>query len=45
VIDIWTGDGFFVYQCAGENQKKFYIGIDANPRPLKKVSEKTSESG
>jgi 16S rRNA (adenine(1408)-N(1))-methyltransferase len=40
VIDIGTGDGLFVYQCARENPKKFYIGIDANPRPLEKVSEK-----
>ena len=40
VIDIGTGDGLFVYQCARENPNKFYIGIDANPRPLEKVSEK-----
>ena len=40
VIDIGTGDGLFVYQCARQNPKKFYIGIDANPRPLAKVSEK-----
>jgi len=40
VIDIGTGDGFFVYQCARQNPRKFYIGIDANPRPLEKVSEK-----
>lgn len=40
VIDIGTGDGLFVYQCARQNPKKFYIGIDANPRPLEKVSEK-----
>jgi 16S rRNA (adenine(1408)-N(1))-methyltransferase len=40
VIDIGTGDGLFVYQCARRNPKKFYIGIDANPRPLEKVSEK-----
>jgi 16S rRNA (adenine(1408)-N(1))-methyltransferase len=40
IIDIGTGDGFFVYQCAEQNPKKFYVGIDANPRPLKKISEK-----
>jgi len=40
VIDIGTGDGLFVYQCARQNPNKFYIGIDANPRPLEKVSEK-----
>ena len=40
VIDIGTGDGLFVYQCARANPNKFYIGIDANPRPLEKVSEK-----
>jgi 16S rRNA (adenine(1408)-N(1))-methyltransferase len=40
VIDIGTGDGLFVYQSARQNPRKFYIGIDANPRPLEKVSEK-----
>lgn len=40
VIDIGTGDGLFVYQSARQNPKKFYIGIDPNPRPLEKVSEK-----
>lgn len=40
MIDIGTGDGLFVYQCARRNPKKFYIGIDANPRPLEKISEK-----
>jgi 16S rRNA (adenine(1408)-N(1))-methyltransferase len=40
VIDIGTGDGLFVYQCARANPRKFYIGIDANPRPLEKISEK-----
>jgi 16S rRNA (adenine(1408)-N(1))-methyltransferase len=40
VVDIGTGDGLFVYQCAQKNSKKFYIGIDANPRPLEKISEK-----
>lgn len=40
VVDIGTGDGLFVYQCAQKNPRKFYIGIDANPRPLEKISEK-----
>ncbi len=40
VLDVGTGDGRFVYRCARQNPKKFYIGIDANPRPLEKVSEK-----
>jgi 16S rRNA (adenine(1408)-N(1))-methyltransferase len=40
VIDIGTGDGAFENQCARENPNKFYIGIDANPRPLEKVSER-----
>jgi 16S rRNA (adenine(1408)-N(1))-methyltransferase len=40
VIDIGTGDGLFVYQSARQNPQKFYIGVDANPRPLEKVSEK-----
>ena len=40
MIDIGTGDGLFVYQSARENPRKFFIGIDANPRPLEKVSEK-----
>ena len=44
VIDIGTGDGFFVYQCARENPKKFYIGVDANARPLEKISEKIHRS-
>jgi 16S rRNA (adenine(1408)-N(1))-methyltransferase len=40
VIDIGTGDGLFVYQCARDNPNKFYIGIDANARPLEKISER-----
>ena len=44
VIDIGTGDGLFVYQCARENPNKFYIGLDANRRPLEKVSEKIHRS-
>jgi 16S rRNA (adenine(1408)-N(1))-methyltransferase len=40
VIDIGTGDGVFVYQSARRNPKTLYIGVDANPRPLEKISEK-----
>lgn len=40
VIDLGTGDGTFVYQSARANPNKFYVGIDANPRPLEKISEK-----
>lgn len=40
IVDIGTGDGHFVYRSALRNPKKFYIGIDANPRPLEKISEK-----
>lgn len=40
VLDIGTGDGRFVYAYARQNPNKFFIGIDANPRPLEKVSEK-----
>ena len=40
MIDIGTGDGVFVYQSARQNPGKFYIGVDANPRPLEKISEK-----
>lgn len=40
MIDIGTGDGLFVFECARQNPNKFYIGIDANARPLEKISEK-----
>lgn len=42
IVDIGTGDGRFVYQCARANPAKFYIGIDANPKPLEKVSMKAT---
>jgi len=49
VVDIGTGDGRFVYNCARANPKKFYIGIDANTKPLEKISmkatRKTSRGG
>ena len=38
IVDIGTGDGRFVYQCARENPARFYIGIDANAKLLEKVS-------
>lgn len=41
IVDIGTGDGYFVYRTARQNPNKFFIGIDANPRPLEKISEKT----
>lgn len=40
IVDIGTGDGHFVYQSARRNPRKLYIGVDANPPPLEKVSEK-----
>lgn len=40
MIDIGTGDGTFVSLSARANPDKFYLGIDANPRPLEKISEK-----
>ncbi|MEK6282576.1 MAG: hypothetical protein AABN95_19625 [Acidobacteriota bacterium] len=35
-----TGDGLFVYRRAREQPHKFFIGVDANSRPLEKISEK-----
>lgn len=40
MIDIGTGDGLFVYRSARLNRGKFFIGVDANARPLEKVSER-----
>jgi 16S rRNA (adenine(1408)-N(1))-methyltransferase len=40
VVDIGTGDGLFVYRSARLNPHTFFIGIDANSRPLEKISEK-----
>ncbi len=42
VVDIGTGDGRFVYQSARANPSKFYIGIDANTKPLEKISMKAT---
>ena len=40
VVDVGTGDGLFVYHCARQDPQTFFIGIDANRRPLQKISEK-----
>src|SRR2546430_8560191 len=42
IVDIRTGDGRFVYRGARENRAKFYIGIDANAKPLEKISMKAT---
>jgi 16S rRNA (adenine(1408)-N(1))-methyltransferase len=42
VLDIGTGDGRFVYRSAQLNPNKFYIGIDANAKPLEKISMKAT---
>ena len=42
VIDIGTGDGRFVAAAARANPNKFYIGIDANAKPLEKISMKAT---
>ena len=42
MVDIGTGDGRFVYRSAQENPNKFYIGIDANTKPLEKISMKAT---
>lgn len=39
-MDVGTGDGRFVYQSARNNPDRFYIGIDASPGALEKISEK-----
>lgn len=41
-MDIGTGDGRFVYRSAKENPNKFFIGIDANTKPLEKISIKAT---
>ncbi|HEX8288549.1 MAG TPA: class I SAM-dependent methyltransferase [Pyrinomonadaceae bacterium] len=42
IVDIGTGDGRFAYKAARQNSNKFYIGIDANARPLEKISMKAT---
>lgn len=44
VIDIGTGDGRFVSAAARENPNKFFIGIDANTRPLEKISMRATRN-
>lgn len=40
MIDIGTGDGLYVCHAASRDPMRFYIGVDASPDPLEKVSEK-----
>lgn len=42
MVDIGTGDGRFVSAAARANPNKFYIGIDANVKPLEKQSMKAT---
>lgn len=42
VFDIGTGDGRFVSRMAAENLDKFFVGIDANAKPLEKPSMKAT---
>lgn len=42
VLDIGTGDGRFAYRSAETNPNKFYVGIDANAKPLEKISTKAT---
>lgn len=42
VIDIGTGDGRFVSAAAAACPAKFYIGVDANVKPLEKPSMKAT---
>jgi len=44
VIDIGTGDGRFVSAAARANPNKFFIGIDANVKPLEKPSMKATRN-
>ena len=42
VIDLGTGDGRFVSAAAKANPNKFFIGVDANAKPLEKPSMKAT---
>lgn len=42
MIDIGTGDGRFVSAAAQANPDKFFIGVDANVKPLEKPSMKAT---
>lgn len=44
VIDIGTGDGRFVSAAAKANPNKFFIGVDANVKPLEKPSMKATRN-
>lgn len=41
-MDIGTGDGRFVYESAQASPGKFFIGIDPNTQPLRKISMKAT---
>ncbi|HEV7474413.1 MAG TPA: 16S rRNA (adenine(1408)-N(1))-methyltransferase NpmA [Pyrinomonadaceae bacterium] len=40
MVDVGTGDGLLIYNYARQNAHTFFIGIDANRKPLEKVSHK-----
>lgn len=42
VVDLGTGDGRFVSAWARQHPDKFFIGIDANAKPLEKISMKAT---
>lgn len=42
ILDIGTGDGRFVSAAARANPNKFFIGVDANAKPLEKLSTKVT---
>jgi 16S rRNA (adenine(1408)-N(1))-methyltransferase len=42
IFDIGTGDGRFVSRMAAEHPDKFFVGIDANAKPLEKPSMKAT---
>ena len=42
MIDLGTGDGRFVSQAAKADPSRFYIGVDANVKPLEKPSIKAT---
>jgi 16S rRNA (adenine(1408)-N(1))-methyltransferase len=42
VLDIGTGDGRFVTASAKGRSDKFFIGIDANAKPLEKLATKVT---
>lgn len=44
VVDIGTGDGRYVFRSARKEPDKFFIGIDANPKPLRKMSTKAERT-